>query len=147
MPYIEVNLSQLAVMRQFILCSLALTRVYIGAVCAVQLRPNLGLGECTVCWEEQQQHSQLGDVSGLLRMGGKTFDDYAYLVKRGTGRRRGQVSQVSVRLGQKSAACPAWMLPTDKSLLPKQPHIEFPKPPKGPGWFLSSHTHGGWCQH
>ncbi|XP_063873808.1 metastasis-associated protein MTA3-like isoform X4 [Scylla paramamosain] len=68
----------------------------------------------------------------LLRMGGKTFDDYAYLVKRGTGRRRGQVSQVSVRLGQKSAACPAWMLPTDKSLLPKQPHIEFPKPPKGP---------------
>ncbi|XP_050706979.1 metastasis-associated protein MTA3-like isoform X3 [Eriocheir sinensis] len=68
----------------------------------------------------------------LLRMGGKTFDDYAYLVKRGTGRRRGQVSQVSVRLGQKSAACPAWMLPTDKLLLPKQPHIEFPKPPKGP---------------
>ncbi|KAG0727415.1 Metastasis-associated protein MTA1 [Chionoecetes opilio] len=69
----------------------------------------------------------------LLRMGGKTFDDYAYLVKRGTGRRRGQVSQVSVRfLGQRSAACPAWMLPTDKSLLPNQPHIEFPKPPKGP---------------
>ncbi|XP_071518144.1 metastasis-associated protein MTA3 isoform X10 [Panulirus ornatus] len=68
----------------------------------------------------------------LLRMGGKSFDDYAYLVKRGTGRRRGRVSQVSVRLGQKNSACPAWMLPTDKSLLPKQPHIAFPKPPKGP---------------
>lgn len=101
-------------------------------------KPNLGVGGCAMCWEGQQQHSRLGDVSGLLRMGGKTFDDYAYLVKRGTGRRRGQVSQVSVRLGQKSAACPAWMLPTDKLLLPKQPHIEFPKPPKGPGWFLSS---------
>ncbi|XP_069940158.1 metastasis-associated protein MTA3 isoform X10 [Cherax quadricarinatus] len=68
----------------------------------------------------------------LLRMGGKSFDDFAYLVKRGTGRRRGRVSQVSVRLGQKNSACPAWMLPTDKSLLPKQPHIAFPKPPKGP---------------
>ncbi|XP_069163458.1 metastasis-associated protein MTA3 isoform X5 [Procambarus clarkii] len=68
----------------------------------------------------------------LLRMGGKSFDDFAYLVKRGTGRRRGRVSQVSIRLGQKNSACPAWMLPTDKSLLPKQPHIAFPKPPKGP---------------
>ncbi|XP_042205586.1 metastasis-associated protein MTA3-like isoform X4 [Homarus americanus] len=68
----------------------------------------------------------------LLRMGGKSFDDFAYLVKRGTGRRRGRVSQVSVRLGQKNSSCPAWMLPTDKSLLPKQPHIAFPKPPKGP---------------
>lgn len=84
----------------------------------------------------------MDNVSGLLRMGGKSFDDYAYLVKRGTGRRRGRVSQVSVRLGQKNSACPAWMLPTDKSLLPKQPHIAFPKPPKGPGWF-DHHTHYG----
>ncbi|XP_069990031.1 metastasis-associated protein MTA3 isoform X6 [Penaeus vannamei] len=68
----------------------------------------------------------------LQRMGGKSFEDFAYLVKRGTGRRRGRVSHVSIRLGQKDLACPAWMLPTDKLLLPKQPHIAFPKPPKGP---------------
>ncbi|XP_066967879.1 metastasis-associated protein MTA3 isoform X2 [Macrobrachium rosenbergii] len=68
----------------------------------------------------------------LQRMAGKTFEDFAYLVKHRTGRRRGRVSQVSMRLGQKISACPAWMLPTDKSLLPIQPHIAFPKPPKGP---------------
>ena len=75
------------------------------------------------------------NVSGLQRMAGKSFEDFAYLVKCRTGRRRGRVSQVSMRLGQKISACPAWMLPTDKSLLPIQPHIAFPKPPKGPGWF------------
>ncbi|KAK3879218.1 hypothetical protein Pcinc_016211 [Petrolisthes cinctipes] len=68
----------------------------------------------------------------LARMGGKTFDDFAYLVRRGPGRRRGRVSLVSVRLGQAATACPAWMLPTESALLPKQPHIAFPKPPKGP---------------
>lgn len=78
----------------------------------------------------------MDNLSGLQRMGGKSFEDFAYLVKRGTGRRRGRVSHVSIRLGQKDLACPAWMLPTDKLLLPKQPHIAFPKPPKGPGWFV-----------
>ena len=60
----------------------------------------------------------------------------ASLVKQGSWRRGGKVSQVSITLGQKDTSCPGWMLPTDKALIPQQSHIAYPKPPKGPGMFL-----------
>ncbi|MCL4121400.1 UNVERIFIED_CONTAM: hypothetical protein GTU68_048837, partial [Idotea baltica] len=68
----------------------------------------------------------------LHRLGGKTFDDLAPLVKSGTGKRTGKVVDVSIRLGQNDRLCPGWMLPTDPNRIPKQLPIAYPKPPKGP---------------
>ncbi|CAL4061293.1 unnamed protein product, partial [Meganyctiphanes norvegica] len=68
----------------------------------------------------------------IARMGGKSFEELAYLVRKGTGRRRGRVHNVSIRLGQKEVPCPQWMLPTDPSTLPKPLSVAYPKPPKGP---------------